>query len=297
MKKIADYINGNAHIVMYEDGTRIMETDDVGFNFKYPTNNDVTITHKCSQGCPYCYLGCTPEGKHADLSAKFLDTINAGAELAINLNDMDHPQLDEFLERMKSQGVFVNGTVNQAQFMVNYERLKRLCREKLLWGVGVSLREPDDEFISKIQEFPNAVIHVINGILKPDDIEKLRDRGLKLLILGYKDLNRGVSYREENSGTVSLRQRYLKDVLASMVSHFACISFDNLAIEQLNVRETLKDFIADWDEVYQGDEGSSTFAVDLVDGTFGVNSMATGDDTYLIMDDIRDMFKVIKSHV
>lgn len=295
MEKIADYINGNAHIVMYEDGTRIMETDDVGFNFEYPTNNDVTITHKCSQGCPYCYLGCTPEGKHADLSAKFFDTINAGAELAINLNDMDHPQLDEFLEKMKSQGVFVNGTVNQAQFMVNYERLKRLCREKFLWGVGVSLREPDDEFISKIQEFPNAVIHVINGILKPDDIEKLRDRGLKLLILGYKDLNRGVSYREENSGTVSLRQRYLKDVLASMVSHFACISFDNLAIEQLNVRETLKDFIADWDEVYQGDEGSSTFAVDLVDGTFGINSMATGDDTYPIMDDIRDMFMVIKS--
>lgn len=296
MEKIADYQNGNTHIRLYEDGTRIMETEDDEFRFEYPTNNDITITHKCSQNCPYCYLNCGKDGEHADiLSAKFLDTLNPGSECAINLNDLDHPQLYAFLLKMRNQGVFVNGTVNQAQFTRRWKLLKRFIDEKLLWGLGVSLQDPTEEFVELIKLFPTAVIHVINGILKAEDLEALRDKGLKLLILGYKDIGRGEGWLEDNSVTVEMRQKYLKGVLETLPNHFAVISFDNLAIQQLDVRRILSD--EQWEEFYQGDEGSSTFAIDLVDGTFGRNSMATGDEVYPILDDIREMFKVIKENV
>lgn len=292
--RIARYQNGNAWVEMYDDGTRIIETHgDEPFDFEYPLNNDITITHKCDGGCPFCYLGCTPDGKHADiLSAKFLETVLPGTEMAINLNDLSHPQLEEFMHKMRERGVFLNGTVNQIHFMKHRQTLKRMCDERLLWGLGVSLRSADEEFVKAVSEFPNAVVHVINGILKAEDLEAMRDKGLKMLILGYKDLNRGADYHLENEATVRMRQKYLYGVLPTLSSHFKVISFDNLAIEQLNVRRLLTQ--EQWDEFYQGDEGTATFAIDLVDGTFGRNSMATGDDVYPIMDDIRDMFTVIK---
>lgn len=292
--RIARYQNGNAWVEMYDDGTRIIETHgDEPFDFEYPLNNDITITHKCDGGCPFCYLGCTPNGKHADiLSPKFLDTVLPGTEMAINLNDLSHPQLEEFMRKMHERGVFLNGTVNQIHFMRHRQTLKRMCDERLLWGLGVSLRSADEEFVKAVSEFPNAVVHVINGILKAEDLEAMRDKGLKLLILGYKDLNRGADYHLENEATVRMRQKYLYNVLPTLGNHFKVVSFDNLAIEQLNVRRLLTQ--EQWDEFYQGDEGTATFAIDLVDGTFGRNSMATGDDVYPVMDDIRDMFTVIK---
>ena len=293
MQILSSYKNGNAHITLFDDGTRVMETSDDEFDFEYPTNNDITITHKCSQGCPFCYLNCTKDGEHADiLSREFLETLMPGSECAINLNDLDHPQLMQFLQMMRDRGVYVNGTVNQNQFMGNIPLLRRLTKDKLLWGLGISLREPTTDFLHEVKQFPNAVIHVINGILTADDIEAMRDKDLKLLILGYKKMGRGETWAKDNELSVRIRQRYLKDVLPTLVNHFKVISFDNLAIEQLDVKKMLTR--EEWNEFYQGDEGSSTFAIDLVDGTFGRNSMATGDDVHPIMDDIRDMFRKIK---
>ena len=294
---IAEYDNGNAHVTLEDDGTRTIETEYDEFDFEYPLNNDVTITKKCDGGCPYCYMGCTPDGKHADImSAKFLDTIRPGAECAINLNDCSHPQLLKFLGKMRDKGVIVNGTVNQIHFMKYHVMLKQLCNEKLLWGLGVSLQKPNAEFIRVIKEFPNAVIHVINGILSEDDIEILKDNDLKMLILGYKEINRGKSYREDNNSIIEMKQNYLYNNLSKVIKQFKVVSFDNLAIEQLNVRRLLTD--KQWESFYQGDEGTGTFFVDLVDGIFAKNSMVE-DKTkmYPIMDDIRDMFRIIKKEI
>ena len=89
-------------------------------------------------------------------------------------------------------------TVNQRHFEQKQELIKKLVDEKLIYGLGVSLVNPTDEFISLIQQYPNAVIHVINGILKPSDIETLSDKNLKMLILGYKQLRRGGDWYSED---------------------------------------------------------------------------------------------------
>ena len=98
---IADYINGNVHITLDDDGTRIMECpDNEAWDFEYPTNIDMTITKSCTGRCQYCYLGCTPNGKHADLlsyrNIEIFDSLLPGTEVAINLNSCDHPQLFHF---------------------------------------------------------------------------------------------------------------------------------------------------------------------------------------------------------
>ena len=289
---LTQYANGNATITIYDDGTRIIETQGNELpDLEYPLNNDITITHKCDGGCQFCYLGCTPDGEHADiLSPAFLDTVLPGTEMAINLNDMTHPQLARFMVEMQKRGVFLNGTVNQVHFMKYKELLKKLCDRHLLWGLGISLREATPEFVEAVKEFPNAVIHVINGVVKAEDIEAMRDKGLKLLILGYKDVRRGVDYHKANDATVSMRQKWLYAVLPTLPNHFSVVSFDNLAIEQLDVRRLLTD--EEWETFYQGDEGTATFAIDLVDGTFAKNSMS--EETYPLMDDIRDMFRKVK---
>ena len=295
-EKIADYQNGNVHIELYEDGTRIMESEDDEFVFDMPTNCDITITHSCTGNCPYCYLGCTENGEIADLNDPVLDTLAEYQELAINLNDLNlnlWMELLPFLRRMKEQKVFVNGTINQIHFMEHYDRLKFLCDEHLLWGLGVSLRNPDKEFIEKAKTFPNLVIHVINGLFGPFDIEMLRDHDLKILILGYKNLGRGTDYLEKNEMKVKATQRYLKDVLPTLFNHFKVVSFDNLAIEQLGVKDLLTQ--KEWDEIYQGDEGTSTFYLDLVTKKFGISSLASEDEMMPMLDNIRDMFQIVRS--
>lgn len=286
-----EYKNGNAQITLYADGTRIIRTEDDILNFEYPLNNDITITHKCDGGCPYCYLGCTENGKHADiLSYKFFDTLLPGTECAINLNDMSHPQLLAFLGKMKNKGIVVNGTINQKHFMKYWKDLYMLTMQGLIHGVGVSLTAPNEELFKVLHYFPNAVVHVINGIVSEGDIMKMEGQGIKLLILGYKALRRGEAYLTANNDEVAKRQKFLYDYIAGEPK-FKAISFDNLAIEQLDARRIVTD--EQWEMMYQGEEGSATFAIDLVDGTFAVSSSET--KTFPIMDDIQEMFKVVKA--
>ena len=53
---------------------------------------------------------------------------------------------------------------------------------------------------------------------------------------------------------------------------FSLVSFDNLAIEQLNVRRLLTD--GKWQEFYMGDDGNYTFYIDMVEGKFAKNSLS-----------------------
>lgn len=67
MKILHRYINGNYTVTLLEDGTKIRYTKDNEFIPEFAENCDVKITDKCDGGCPMCYEGCTPNGKHADL--------------------------------------------------------------------------------------------------------------------------------------------------------------------------------------------------------------------------------------
>lgn len=290
---MVSYINGNYRVVFFSDGTKIRTTKDDEFIPDFAENCDVKITDKCSQNCPFCYEGCKTDGSHGDiLSYKFLETLHPYTELAINGNDLDHPQLLDFLKLMKAKKIFANMTVNQRQFVSNYEKIVDLSNQKLVRGIGVSLQHADPTFIEKIKSVKNTVLHTINGVLTKDDINQLKDNGIKLLILGYKELKRGISFKSDNLKTIEKNSKYLYDNIKDVLNMFEIVSFDNLAIEQLEIKRILSD--EEWEKFYMGDDGDFTFYIDMVKGEFAKNSLS--QERYEIGNkSIDEMFNIIKN--
>ena len=289
------YRNGNATVkINLNDGTRIITSRDDEFDFDFPLSIDLNIGNRCDGGCKFCYINASPRGKDGELlKNEFLETINPYTEVAINGNSVDHPQLVPFLEKMKRKNVICNITVNQVHFELKERLIKLLVDRGLVKGIGISLRKPTSEFIAKVKKYPNAVIHCINGILSEEDINAMADNDLKLLILGYKDLGRGVDYKKENESVIEANQKYMYDNLQQIVDRFHLVSFDNLALEQLDVKRILTD--EQWEEFYQGDEGTCSMFIDLVTNKFGVSSLCSEDEMHPIMDDIKKMFHVVKT--
>lgn len=164
--------------------------------------------------------------------------------------------------------------------------------QKLINGIGVSLNNPTPEFIEKFKEFQNGVLHVINGIITKEDFEVLNDNDLKILILGYKRLKRGEKYYEEHKAEIEERQKWLYENLADLIKRFKVVSFDNLAIEQLEASRLVTP--EEWEEMYMGDDGDFTFYIDLVDQTFAQDSMS--QIKYPLLDSVDEMFKVIREN-
>lgn len=286
------YKNGNYICRILSDGTKIRETEEDEFIPAFAENCDVKITDKCDGGCPFCYEGCIPNGRHGNiLNQKFLDTLHPYTEMAINGNDLTHPDLIPFLEKLREKKVIANMTVNQIHFERCQDMIRDLVDRHLIFGLGISLKNPTLEFIKMVKQYPNAVIHTINGILSPSDVEMLSGHNLKMLILGYKQLRRGVDWYDTDHENIVVKQMWLKENLESILSKFKVVSFDNLAITQLDVKRLMSD--EDWEEFYMGDDGTMTFYIDLVEEKFGKNSLAT--DRFPIMDSIDDMFQKIVS--
>jgi len=286
------YKNGNYTVKLLADGTKIRETEADEFIPAFAENCDVKITDKCDGGCPFCYEGCTPNGRHGKiLNQKFLDTLHPYTEMAINGNDLTHPDLIPFLEKLREKKVIANMTVNQIHFERCQDMIRDLVDRGLIFGLGISLKNPTEEFIELVKQYPNAVIHTINGILSPSDVEILSDNNLKMLILGYKQLRRGVDWYDTDHENIIVKQMWLKENLESILSKFDVVSFDNLAITQLDVHRLMSD--EEWEEFYMGDDGNYTFYIDLVDEQFGKNSLAT--ERFPVMDSIDEMFQKIVS--
>lgn len=289
------YKNGNYNVAIFPDGTKMRRTDDDMFIPDFAENCDVKITDKCCQGCGFCYEGCTAAGKHGNILGykNLLDSLHPYTELAMNGNDLDHPDLVEFLRILKDKRVFANITISQNQLHDNIDLIRELQEKKLVHGIGVSLQHADMSLINDISGFKNVVIHTINGILTKADIEFLKGRNVKILILGYKTLQRGVRYKKERLLEISSNQEYLYSVLDKITDYFNVVSFDNLALEQLEVRRLFDE--STWERFYMGDDGTFTFYIDMVNGEFAKNSLSPvrykiGDKT------IDEMFKIIKDN-
>lgn len=284
MKTLAIYKNGNYIVALYDNGTKIRQTiDDNATEFiaDFPENMDVKITNKCSQNCPFCYEGCYSEGKHAILfnedgtpAYEWMNHVHKGTELAINGNDLDHPQLIDFLKFFKTKGVFVNITVNQKQFEDNYSKLFTWTNIGLIQGLGISLKKYTADFYECCKWFPNLVVHTIVGVTPISEFKKLEYKNYKVLMLGFKRKGRGIAYDEylDPLGNIDSYKKYLQE--ANKDKHkFNVLSFDNLALEQLDVKNTLNISDDEYSELYQGDDGTHTFYMDLVNGTYSKSSI------------------------
>ena len=289
---LGKYQNGNYEVRIYEDGTKIRENDLDFLDADFPESMDCKITNRCPVGCPMCHEKSTPDGKHGDImNAEFIDKLRPGTEMAIGGGAVTgHPDLIPFLKKLKSIGVIPSITVNQREYKDNFDLVNRLVEEKLIYGLGVSFISFDDEFWDKVIKNKNVVVHLIAGIHGGDVFDYFTNKGAKILILGYKDFGRGHDLLERASAIIQLQIDWLKNNLQDLLSKYDVISFDNLAIEQLDVKSVLTD--EQWKEFYQGDDGTHTMYVDLVERQFAKTSTST--ERHPLLNNIDDMFKIIK---
>ena len=271
--KLFSYQNGNCAVDIFSDGTKIRTWDGIPRPV-FPESMDVKITNRCSleNHCKWCHEGSVKDGEHADLVGLLpvFDGLPPGVELAIGGgNPLSHPHLVWLLEKLSGLGLIANITVNELHLSQYLPLLEQLIVGRLVYGIGVTYSGADTISLSHLNGLSeNIVYHMITGVHDVDDIQKAPNA----LVLGYKRIRKGETFFspavEEN-----LYRWYTRIPL-----YFGKvpISFDNLALEQLNVRRFLpKD---EWDKFYMGDDGSFTFYIDGVKMEYAISS--TSMDRY-----------------
>lgn len=329
MKLLKCYENGNHIVKILDDGTKIKETghaeavclpgmksgykkwvpsDEDHFTYDFPENADIKITDYCDAGCAYCHENSTIKGVHGDLRRieKTLDSLHAGTEMAVGGgNALAHPDLIWFLEKLKSNGVLANITINQKHLRPYKDLICKLVAENLVHGIGISLidssNKDDFDFIDTLGN--NVVIHAIAGVLDEKDFEVLNGR--KILILGYKNLRRGSSFLEKDFVNINHRMDMLRDVwLTQLKNECKVVSFDCLAIEQLDPKKNLNISQEAWDTLFQGADTDvkdkngnitcATMYIDVPNMTVARMSTASLDKRYSFNgdEDISDLLKI-----
>ncbi len=74
------------------------------------------------------------------------------------------------------------------------------------------------------------------------------------------------------------------------IEKFEVVSFDNLALEQLKIKNHVTK--EDWDRFFQGEDGTRTMYIDAVEQKFAKTS--TSERRYAVLDNVIDMFNIIK---
>lgn len=275
MKKLLyKYRNGNYDVFIFDDGTKIRRNNEDELIAAFPESIDMKISNRCDMGCPQCHEKSVPNGALANLNHPLLDSLHPGTELALGGgNVLEHPELEYFLRRMAAKHIICNMTLHFYHFLANYEYIKYLSDEGLIHGIGISINTTiTDDTIEKIKSIPNTVIHTIAGIIPWEGYMKLANHNLKLLILGYKTYGRGIKYWQDNNDSIATEIVHLTKNLPYLFQHFSVVSFDNLALEQLDVKSMVDE--KTWEQSYMGDDGKYTMYVDLVEERFATSSVS-----------------------
>lgn len=292
MKLLYRYLNGNVTVSLFDNGTKIQEWDDNEIpSPEYPNSMDIKITNKCDLGCPYCHEKSVPDGKQANLKSLYtlLSTLPKGTELALGGgNPLSHSQLVDFLFDCKKSELVVNMTVNGKHVERSVEVLNLFMKQKLIYGLGISIDETFDfSILDKFDDTSNIVFHVIAGVHDISILDKIKESKVKkVLILGYKEVGRGAEYFDE--GVKKLKQQWYDHI--SKYIRVIHLSFDNLAISQLDIKRFIPD--DKWKRFYMGTDGQFTMYIDAVELEFAVSS--TSREKFPIEGSIKDIFKHVR---
>lgn len=288
------YKNGNHNVYINDkNGTKIRETIDPDakeFISDFADSVDFKITNKCFNNCGFCHEKSTPTGLVGNIDDwKFLDTLHPYTEMAIGGGDvLTFDKLYELLELLKSKHVYANITIQQNNLFDH--KIDYLVEHELIKGIGVSLYGYRQDDITRIKSLPNTVIHLINGISACEaSFHQLADKDLKILILGYKNFGRGIEFVKDNPWLTN-NMEWVEKNIEDYMMRFKVVSFDNLAVEQLKLKEKLSE--KQWNMFYGGDDGTHTFYIDGVNKQFAKSSTST--ERFDLLDNIDDMFHIIQ---
>ena len=120
------------------------------------------------------------------------------------------------------------------------------------------------------------------------ELEALYGKGLKVLILGYKCFGRGKPFFSEE---IRRNMDISKEMLPLALDKFSVLSFDNLALEQLDVKSIISNKL--YEQIFMGNDGEGSMYIDLVNKKYAVSS--TSNTTFDLKDDIKQMFSHVNS--
>jgi len=252
---IIAYRNGNCKVIIKPDGTKIRE----GNSPELPESIDLKITGYCDAGCSWCHESSTKLGRHADpyFICSLINEMIPGTELAIGGgNPLTHPKLSAILK-------YANARMVYASLTVNHKHLEKTPVNLLQAGLGVSV--PLNGVFSrwlKNNYSDRIVFHVILGLHKPSILEKIRSQfpDPKILLLGYKNFGFGTRIHPR------LHEWQSIDFSGAL------FAFDNLAVEQLALRQKIPKEV--FDKHYMGNDGSHTMYIDAVAQQFAISSIS-----------------------
>lgn len=282
MKVLYKYTNGNYDVVLFDNGTKVRvlrEGDD--FDPSLPENIDMKLSNRCPIGCIYCHERSTPDGDVPNLNewidTPFFNSLRPGSELALGggaLSSLPMNSFQDFLDYLSRIEIVTNITVNQREIDNPDFRdfVKDNLNKKSIFGVGISYYGKSEGLEEMIRlHRNNVVVHVINGLLTKDDVDYLSKLNCKILILGYKNFGRGADCSDNFLKIIENNKKYLESEILRLKHLFKSISFDCLAVEQLNLSKKVNS--DEWDKLYMGDDGKFTMYVDIVSRKYGVNSI------------------------
>ena len=286
------YYNGNSEVFLGNDGTRvILFPEDAGMQLAFPVSIDLKITNYCDMNKVYifCHEMSNKHGKHADLKniLPILKQLPPGVEIAIGGgNPLSHPDLQWFLEELKSAGLIVNLTVNELHLKPYHDLILQLQNAQLYSALGVSYRG-----IFEYREFydlfdTNTVLHIIYGMNQVQEV--LRTPISKILVLGYKDFGNGDFERDFDIQIAC----NTPDVIEKFIKQGYIFAFDNLALDQLSEYGA---YYGNWPtEYYQGNEGTLSMYIDSVNSTFSESSYNPNKMKIEENDTIQSLFSSVK---
>ena len=308
------YANGNYDVAIYDDGTVVREAEhDDPLEPVWPEAFDIKITNYCDAGCAWCHEGSTTKGKHS--ASRLLDNedrqgmwnkmrgdLPKGVEIAIGGgNPLDHPELLPWVRLLREQGYVPSMTVNSQHLLPYKEKLAQV--RPYLFGLGVSYNPFHLDRINAIAD-DNTIVHFILGVHSVGEIRHAltRLKTKKILLLGYKSIRRGSSYRldaeygesrvDRELGQSKFFVESLFDDMRALSRMGAHIAFDTLAVEQMGMKAFVPPDM--WESSYMGDDGEFTFFVDCVASNFAKSSSSTKRYP-LGWKTIREMFEEIKN--
>jgi hypothetical protein len=253
---------------------------------EYPESIDVKITDYCENNCKYCHESASPDGNYCDFEdfERLIQMIYGHTlEIAIGGgNPLVHPDFFKMIQYAKRWYLIPNFTVKDKDWL-NFLR-HDATKEKieLLKDVGIGISVSNISTVRKLLSYTDKIteeffgryvtvlyytFHVINQVHSTKFVKRLvkvlREYYMwlpQILVLGYKEIGRGKEYKGR------VKPLDVKELLELD----ATIMFDDLAIEQLNVKQYISK--EDWDKYYAGRDGEFTMYIDLVNKQFAKSS-------------------------
>ncbi len=272
--------------LQFPDGIKPVQVNNL--KTEYPELVDILITNQCLKNCEYCYQNSTPNGKHADQwdIHGIIEVLRKWKvfEVAIGGGDPTlHPNFKFIIDSFKEAGIVPNFSVKDSTWLKSFtdKEIKDIINK--VGAIGVSLDNYDnvEEILKSYYikfnnlEIPmrKITVHLIPNLWGEcgHDLEYLFENVkkfdiLNILLLGYKDMERGKKYSDEN-------QRRMKPGNAEYIIKKHKSDF-NIGIDTVLAKQ-IEPFLTSMKSpkyLYDTVEGCNSMAIDAVKMKVGAAS-------------------------